>query len=232
VTPAIGASRWRPAPPSARVRNLVFGAIGVTLVLGWIGTALWGELVDRHPLTMILLNAKPGYLVLTSRRLDPLSFYGVGTVRLLVSKPLVWLLGAWYGERAVDWAVGRSERGGRLIRWVQARFDRWGWAVIAVTSNNVVCLLAGAGGFSLGWFLALAAVSTLIRLWIFRQLGDVFSEAIDDLLAWVADHRPLVVGVSIALVLTGVLVQHLRGRGALDELVDLEHAVEDPDPTA
>ncbi len=230
MSPAIGRSRWRPERPSPRVRNLAFGVIGATIVIGWIGDALWGSLVDRHPLTLILLNAKPRYLVLTSGRLDALTFYVVGTARLLVTKPIVWLIGAWYGPRAVDWAAGRSPRGGRVIRWVQHHFDRWGWIVIAITSNNVVCLLAGAGGFSLGWFMVLAVIGTLVRLFIFRQLGDVFSEPIDDLIGWVADHRPLVVALSVALVIGGLLVQHLRGRSSLDELASLEHAVEDLDP--
>lgn len=231
MSPTVGASAWRPSPPSSRARNLAFGVIGATIVIGWIGDALWGSLVDRHPLTLILLNAKPRYLILTSERLDALTFYVVGTARLLVTKPIVWLIGAWYGPRAVDWAAGRSQRGGLVVRWVQRHFDRWGWIVVAITSNNVVCLLAGAGGFSLGWFMVLAVLGTLARLWIFRQLGDVFSEYIDDLIGWVADHRPLVVAISVAVVVGGLAVQHLRGRSSLDELASLEHAVEDDEPS-
>ena len=80
MTHAIGGPRLR--PPTPLERNLVFGTIGATIVLGWIGDALWASLFDRHPLTLILLNAKPRYLVLTVNQLDAWTYYLVGTTRL------------------------------------------------------------------------------------------------------------------------------------------------------
>ncbi|MBX3287241.1 MAG: hypothetical protein R2746_01110 [Acidimicrobiales bacterium] len=227
MTEAVAGPRL--GPPTPLQRNLVFGTIGATIVLGWIGDALWASLVDRHPLTLILLNAKPRYLVLTVNALDGLTYYAVGTTRLLVTKPLVWLVGAWYGVRAVEWAEGRSPRGGALLRFVERHFGRWGWAVIAVTSNNLVCLVAGATGFSLGWFMVLAVVGTLVRLWIFSVAGDVFSRQIDALIGFVGDHRAPIVAASIALVLAGLWWQHRSGGSELDDLASLEHAVEDLD---
>lgn len=213
-------------PPTASQRNAVFGVIGATIVLGWVGDALWASLVDRHPLTLILLNAKPRYLVLTVNELDAWTYYVVGTTRLLITKPLVWLVGAWYGTRAVRWAEGRSPRGGALLRWVERHFGRWGWAVIAVTSNNVVCLVAGATGFPLGWFMVLATTGTVARLWMFSVVGDIFSRQIDSIIGFVGDHRAPIVAASIAVVLVGLWWQHRSGGSELDELADLEHAVE------
>ena len=63
-TPAAG----RLPPPPKWVRNLVVGLIGTAIVLGWIGDMFWGSLVDRHPLGLILLNAKPRYLLLDEQR--------------------------------------------------------------------------------------------------------------------------------------------------------------------
>ncbi len=217
----------RLGPPTARQRNAVFALIGTTIVLGWIGDAFWGSLVDRQPLLLILLNAKPRYLVLTVNDLDPWVYYPVATFRLLCTKPLVWLVGAWYGDRAVGWAERRSQRGAGLIRWVEHHFGRFGWVVIAITSNNVVCLLAGSAGFSLAWFMVLAVAGTLVRLWLIALVGDVLSAPIDDLIAFVAEHRVPVVVASLVVVLGGLWWQHRRGRSSLDELVDLEHAVED-----
>ena len=56
-----------------------------------------------------------------------------------------------------------------MLRFVERHFGRWGWAVIAITSNNFVCLVAGATGFSLGWFMVLAVAGTLARLWLFSR---------------------------------------------------------------
>lgn len=216
-------------PPTARQRNAVFGAIGATIVLGWVGDALWASLVDRHPLALILLNAKPRYLVLTVNELDAWTYYVVGTFRLLATKPLVWLVGAWYGTAAVRWAEARSPRGGAILRWVERHFGRWGWAVIGVTSNNLVCLVAGATGFSLGWFMVLAVAGTVVRLWMFAVVGDVFSRQIDALLGFVGDHRLPIVAASVAVVVVGLWWQHRSGSSELDDLADLEHTVEELD---
>lgn len=226
MTATTDGTRRRPGPPTTRQRNLVFGVIGTTIVLGWIGDALWGSLVDRHPLALILLNAKPRYLVLTVNDLDPWTYYLVGTARLLCTKPLVWLVGAWYGDRAVGWAERRSPRGAGLIRWVERHFGRYGWVVIGITSNNVVCLMAGSTGFSLAWFMVLAIAGTLVRLWLFAQVGDVFSDTIDEIVGFVVDHRAAVVAVSVALVLGGLWWQRRHGRSDLDDLQSLEDALE------
>lgn len=226
MTNAVIAPR-RPRPPVPWQRNTVFGIIGATIVLGWIGDGLWASLVDTHPLALILLNAKPRYLVLTVNDLDGWTYYTVATVRLLATKPLVWLVGAWYGDRAVGWAERRTARGAGVIRWVERHFGRFGWVVIAITSNNVVCLLAGSAGFSLAWFMVLAVAGTLVRLWIFSVVGDVFSELIAEVIAFVGDHRAAVVALSVGVVLVGLWWQHRSGRSQLDELVGLEHATED-----
>ncbi len=176
------------------------------------------------------LNAKPRYQVLTVNRLDPWTYYLFTTFRLLCTKPLVWLVGAWYGDRAVGWAEQRSPRGAGLIRWVERHFGRFGWAATLVTSNNVMCLLAGSTGFSLAWFLVLAVTGTVFRLWAVRLFGARFTGPIDDVVAFVGDHRIPILVASIAVVLGGLWWQHRAGRSQLDELADLERAVdEDPE---
>jgi len=214
-------------PPVPWLRNTVFATIAATIVLGWVGDAVWGSLVDRHPLTLILLNAKPRYLVLTVNDLDPWTFYLVATFRLLCTKPLVWLVGAWYGDRAVRWAERRSARGAGLIRWAEQHFGRFGWLVILITSNNVVCLLAGSAGFSLVWFMVLAVVGTLVRLWIISVVGDAFSSPIDAVIGFVGDNRPAVLVASVAVLLGGLWWQRRAGTSQLDDLADLEGSLDD-----
>lgn len=214
-------------PPSDRHRNLVFGAIAAAIVLGWVGDALWASLVDRHPLALILLNAKPRYLILTVNDIDAWAFYPVATARLVVTKPLVWLVGAWYGPRAMVWAEERSERGGRVLRFAERHFARWGWLIVLITSSNPVCLMAGAAGFPLAGFLVLAVVGTVARLVVLDVVGDALAQPIDLVVDWVGDHRTLVVALSIAVVVGGLTWQHRHRRSGLDELRSLEQATDD-----
>lgn len=220
-----GADQHRPPPPRW-ARNAVFAAIGTTIVLGWLGDALWASLVDRTPLTLIALNAKPRYLILTVNQLEPWAFYPFALARLMVSKPLVWLVGAWYGPRAMEWAERRNERGGRVVRWMERHFARFGWLIVLVTSNNVVCLLAGSSGFPLLWFLVLAAAGTLVRLWLIDLVGAAFTKPIDAFVDWVTDHRVPVVVASITVVALGIWWERRHGGSQLDELADLEHELE------
>ena len=205
----------------------MFGAIGLTVVLGWVGDALWASLVDHHPLTLIALNAKPRYLLLTVNDIQTWMFYLFATARLVCTKPLVWLVGAWYGPRAMVWAEGRSERGGRMIRWMERHFARFGWAIVLVTSNNIVSLLAGSAGMHLGLYILLATVGTLVRLWLLDLIGEALTKPIDSIIAFVGHHRPAIVALSITVVVVGVLWQRRRGRSGLDELASLEAATDD-----
>lgn len=214
-------------PPKPWQRNLAFGIVGATIVLGWIGDALWASLVDRNPLALILLNAKPRYLLLTVNQIDPWTYYSVGTFRLLGTKPLVWLIGAWYGPRVVHWVQRQSKSAFILLRWVEEQFARFGWFVVAITANNFVCLLAGSAGFSLFWFLVLAVAGTLGRLWLLAQVGEVFADPIASLIELVVDFRVPVVAASIVVV-SGLLVwQHRRGRSPLDFLYRMRQAMDD-----
>jgi membrane protein DedA with SNARE-associated domain len=225
--PAPGAHRL--PPPPRWVRNVVLGLIAGAIVLGWVGDVAWASLVDRHPLGLILLNAKNRYLLLTSNDLDPLSFYLVGTLRLVWTKPLMWLIGAWYGERAIRWAERRWDPRGRMLRPAQRLFGRWGWIVVIITSNNAICLLAGASGMPLLSFLALATLGTVGRLAIIRVAGDVLAQPIDWLIELVAAHRVLVVALSVTAVVGTTLWERRRGRGQLEDLASLDEALDEAD---
>ncbi|WP_426572458.1 hypothetical protein [Aquihabitans sp. McL0605] len=214
-------------PPTRLRRNLVFGTIGAAVVLGWVGDALWGSLIDRSPLTLLLLNAKPRYQLLTVNELSPWVFYPVALVRLLITKPLVWLVGAWYGPRTVGWIESRSERSGRSIRWVQKHFPRYGWIIMLITTSNPICLLAGSVGYPLIWLMVWALIGTTVRLMAVDFVGGALSDQIDWFVSWVVDHRVLVVALSITVVLVGVWWQRRQGTSPLDELASLEEGVEE-----
>lgn len=216
-----------PFRPPAWQRNLVFGVIGATIVAGWVGDALWASLVDRSPLTLIALNSKPRYLLLTVNELQPWVYYPFATFRLLATKPLVWLVGSWYGPRAMEWAERRSPRGGRVVRWMERHFPRYGALIVLITSNNLVCLLCGSTGFPLVWFMVLAIGGTLVRLWLIDLLGEAFTKPIDQFVGWVGDHRLPIVIASITLVVVGIWWERRHGGSELDEFAALEHAMED-----
>lgn len=210
-----------PAPPPWQ-RNAVFGFLGSTLVMGWIGSALFSVLVDTHPLWLVSLNPSAKYLVLAVNRLDWWAYYPVAFIRLMITKPFMWLIGAWYGERAVAFAARRSERSAAVIRWLQGAFGRFGSVVVVIMASNAVCLLAGSSGMSLRRFVTLAGLGTAVRLVLYRRFGALFAEPIDDVIDFVTAHRLPVAIVSVLVVAVGILWQRHTGQGGLQDLAQLE----------
>ena len=135
------------------------------------------------------------------------------------------------GERGFAAVPGLSDRFRhdfkRALRFAERHFARWGWAIVLITSSNPVCLMAGAAGFPLSGFLVLAVVGILVRLVLLDLVGEVLAQPIDLVVAWVADHRTLVVALSVSVVLGGLAWQTRHRRSSLDELRSLEEATDD-----
>ena len=87
------AGRAGPALATAAIGSFVAGTIA-TIGLA----ALAPTLVDTHPLLLIAMNARNRNLALTTNLLDPIPYYVVGFTRLVISDPLFYLLGFFYGR--------------------------------------------------------------------------------------------------------------------------------------
>lgn len=216
---SLGGRLPRPLPWQ---RNVTFGILGGSIVIGWLATAVFATLVDRHPLLLIAMNPSSKYLVLTVNQLDLWSYYPVAALRLMVTKPLMWLVGGWYGERAVAYAARRSERSAQVLRWLEAQFDRLGWLIVPITSNNAVCLLAGSTGFPLVPFLLLALLGTMVRLVLYDAFGAAFRDPIDRIVSVIADNRIAIVVVCTVAVVAVVWWQHRRGTSPFDAFARLD----------
>lgn len=212
----------RSGPPNAVVRNLVVGSLIVLVVASWVSDTYFFAYHDEHPLIFIALNARNRNLVLATTYLDAWSYYIVGTLRLLVSDPLFYLLGIWYGDAAVRWMERKSPTYGSLMRGAEQWFGKAAYPLVAIAPNNFICLFAGASGMSVPIFLALNVSGTVVRLWLLRQLGDFFSTPLRSLSTFIQDHRLAVLGVSIAIVAFTVWNERRRGGGEISELTHLE----------
>lgn len=200
-------------------------------VAAYIGDALAPTLVDQHPLLLIALNARNRNLALTTNLLDPLPFYLVGSVRLLLSDPLFYLLGWYYGDAAVRWAERNTRTFGELLRVVEKYFSKLSVPLVFLAPNNFICLFAGATGMRPLVFLVANVTGTFFRLWVIRTLGNVFSEPIDWILGFIADYRIPLLVLSVVVVLLTVASEYRRGAGELEGLThlgqELEEAVEE-----
>lgn len=219
-------------PPSRRVLALVIGPLIALVIAANVGDALAPTLVDRNPLLLIALNARNRNLLLTVNLIEPIPYYVVGTVRLLASDPLFYLLGFWYGDRALSWAEKRAPRTGGFLRKYEAAFRRATYPFVFIAPNNIVCLFAGSIGMRPPVFLTLNVTGTIVRLAMIAWLGDIFAEPIDDVLGFIAEYRWYLTGFTVAIVILSSARQAAKGGGEVAELRELEHELEHPEERA
>lgn len=210
------------ARPS-RVRLwLVVGPLIVLVIGAQVGDAFAPTLAVDHPLALISLNARNRNLILTTNSLDAVSFYTVAFVRLLLSDPLFYILGLWYGDAGVSWVEKRSSSFGGMLRSWEYLFKKAAWPLVAIAPNNFICLFAGAAGMAPPVFITLNVVGTIGRLYLIRLFGAAFEKPITAVLDFIKDYRLPLTGLSILLVVITVIADRHSGKGELEALIDLE----------
>jgi len=215
-----------PGPPSPAIRNAVIAlAIGF-FVLSLVGDTFLSVLYDRRPQLFIALNARNRNLALARPYLEWWEFFGIATVRLLVSDPLFFLLGRWYGDAGVRWIERRSSTYGPMARAAERWFGKAAYPLVVIAPNNYVCLFAGAGGMSVAAFAALNLVGTLGRLLLLWYLTDALADPLDWVRDLIAEHRLVVLVISAAAVGLSLWLDRRAGGGEIDGLLHLEEEID------
>ncbi|MGI8663915.1 MAG: hypothetical protein ACR2LQ_12015 [Acidimicrobiales bacterium] len=217
------------ARPSRRTAALVITPIIAFVVLSAIGDALTTTWADQHPLALLALNARNRVALLVTNRLEPVPYYVVGTLRLLASDPLFFLLGMLYGDAAVRWVERKSKTFGEQMRVYEKLFQKASYPLVFIAPNNFICIFAGAAGMSIPGFFITNVTGTIARLYLLRVVGDVFSSPIDSVLSFFADHRLPLLALSVALVGLTLAVDRRRGNSEIGALRELEHDLDAPE---
>jgi hypothetical protein len=216
----------RGIPPRKWIVRLLIGLVLCSQVAALAGDLALAGIVDRHPALLIALNPRNRNLALATNQLDALTYYSIGFIRLVGSDPLYYLLGFWYGERAIRWAERRSRTYGPFIRDGERLFRGASYPLIFIAPNNIICALSAATGVRLGTFLVLNISGTIARLILVRQLGVVLSSPIEAVVGFIATYRiPILILSAIGVAWT--IFGEFRGDNSeLQTLRDLEHEAE------
>lgn len=196
------------------------------MLSGWVGDLLLSQIVDRNPLLLIALNPRNRNLILATNGLDALPYYLVGFVRLIASDPVNYLLGFWFGDRAIAWTEKRSRTYGPLIRDGEHWFRRLSLPLIFAAPNNIICALAGATGVSLRMFAVLNVAGTVARLVAIRQLGSTLESPISSVVDFIGEYRTPILIVSVIGVAWTVFGEFRGDNSELAALRKLEEEAE------
>ena len=224
-------------PPSRKAVTLVGSLLVVMVIMSQVGDLMTTTWADTHPAWLLSLNARNRILALVTNSLDAGTYYGVGMTRLLVSDPLFFLLGHWYGDAAIVWMEKRTKTWGQLLRQMEGWFGKAAYPLVFIAPNNPICLFAGAAGMPVRAFLALNLAGTATRLYVIRRFGETFEAPIDDVLHWFAEYRVPLFVLSAVLLVVSVALEARSGETEItayskldDELEKAESDVEsEPD---
>lgn len=192
------------------------------VIAAQVGDALAPTLVDTHPLLLIVLNARNRNLILVVNQIDPVWFFAVGGIRLLVSDPLFYLLGWFYGDAAVSWLERRSVTARRYARSFERYFHKASYPLVFIAPNNAICLLAGSSGMRPVYFFALNIAGTLTRLWLIVLIGEAFEKPIEWLLDFIGTYRWYLLAVTVSIVGFTVWRESKAGTSEFQQLRELE----------
>jgi membrane protein DedA with SNARE-associated domain len=212
--------------PSRRTLTFLVAPIVVLVVIGWVGNAIHPALIDPesgHPLLLIAMEPRFRWMVLVANRVDYVPFIVVSTVRRLLSDPLFYLLGYYYGDAAVDWLKKRfdSESGG-IVDTVERLFRKAAPVMVFLYPGIFVCVLAGATGMSPVAFVVLNVTGTAVTGTGTYLLADAIRGPVESITNFYGDNTRWLLVVSIALTGLWLLDQWRRGKTDVQALAHLD----------
>jgi uncharacterized membrane protein YdjX (TVP38/TMEM64 family) len=192
------------------MRRLVLWATSVLFAAGTIGSNIGPALVDERPRLVLLLSSRNRNLFGSVPYIDPVSYSLIGFFRVLAAGVALYLVGRWYGQRALGWVEDNVGELPAIYRWTERAVDRAGWlALLAMPGSNVVCLLVGHRGMPLRRFVPLIAAGIVVKLAVLWAGGRAFEDQIRAFLAAIERYQWWVV---IALFGLSLLQTTRRGR--------------------
>ncbi len=214
-------------PPAKPIVTAAIVVSVASLVAGWIGDAIWVELIESHPLFLMVLNPRNRYLILVSNEVDAVSYFVVGFLRLVASDPVNYLLGLWFGDKAIAWVGRRSRTYGPLIEDGASFFRRYSAPLIFFMPNNIICALAGASGVRVRTFLLANVAGTITRLILVRQFSSYFEEPIGGVTDFIGRYRTPLLILSVVAVAWTVFGEFRGEESEIKTLAHLEDEMDD-----
>jgi membrane protein DedA with SNARE-associated domain len=177
------------------------------LVTNWLSPAL----IKHHPLVVIFFNPINRYLILAANRVETWEFFAVSFIRLVLTDPIYFLLGRWFGDGALDWIENKTGNSG-AVPFIKKWFGRAGPLFVFLAPNAYVCLLAGAAGMNIALFVGLNATGTIGRLILIKATGDVFEPVLRPVVNFLDRYRWQFVALSIALFALQAVTNRKKGK--------------------
>jgi membrane protein DedA with SNARE-associated domain len=192
------------AKPPAWLGYVLVGCVAGIWILGFAVDAFMPQLLKANPLLLMALKPSFRYMVAASPRIDAVAFCAVGVSRLLLSDPVYFLLGWFYGNRAI--AFFEEAFGKTNIDSARRMFLRGGPLLALLFASPIVCVLAGAAKMRPRLFVTLDVIGTIVVVVLLR----LFSESVEQYIEMFLRFNDRNSGWLVVLTILGALVVVVR----------------------
>jgi len=176
------------------MRKAVLMFTTLLFVIGTVGSNIGPALVDEKPRLILMLSSRNRNLFGSVPYIDLASYLAIGFVRILIAGIALYLVGRWYGTKALGWVEGNMGELPAIYKWTERAVDRAGPAILVLMpGSNIVCLLLGHRRMPPKKFVPLLMIGIAFKLAILWQGGRIFEEQIKSFLEWIEKYQWYVV---------------------------------------
>ncbi|MFM9112954.1 MAG: hypothetical protein ACKOPB_06880, partial [Actinomycetota bacterium] len=112
------------------MRKAVVSFTTLLFVIGTIGSNIGPALVDERPRLVLALSSRNRNLFASVPYIDQVSYWAIGFPRILAAGVALYLVGRWYGHRAIGWVESNMGELPAIYRWTERAVDRAGWLAL------------------------------------------------------------------------------------------------------
>lgn len=204
---ATTARGWRGDP-----RALVFPLFGLLFAMNAVARALGPLLLRDAPLLLLALQPDNVQLLLVSGKVGALPFVAVATARRFGGELVYYLLGRWYGARALHLLTRWMGGGDRLL----ARLARLPWwardLAVLLLPHPPLLALAGMAGMPPRRYALTKLAGTLASVLVARLAAGAAAGPLGAAAAWVEAHAGRLTLAFVAATIAALLLTWSRGR--------------------
>ena len=176
------------------MRKAVLTLTTMLFVIGTVGSNIGPALVDEKPRLILMLSSRNRNLFGSVPYIDLASYISIGFVRILIAGIALYLVGRWYGTKALGWVEGNMGELPAIYKWTERAVDRAGPAILVLMpGSNIVCLLLGHRRMPPKKFVPLLMIGIAFKLAVLWQGGRIFEEQIKSFLEWIEKYQWYVV---------------------------------------
>lgn len=172
------------------MRKAVLTLTTMLFVIGTIGSNIGPALIDEKPILVLILSSRNRNLFGSVPYIDLFPYLIIGFTRVLVAGVALYLVGRWYGTKALGWVESNMGELPAIYRWTERAVDKAGPAmVVLMPGSNIVCLLLGHRRMQPLKFVPLLMIGIAFKLAILWQGGKIFEEQIKSFLDWIEKYQ-------------------------------------------